>query len=102
MSVQRIFAKTSREALRLLKNELGEEAVILSNRPVDGGVEILAMPAADVAALTRAPVDKPRWRTCLVYHRCSAGHLQRLPALRLMRRLYRQLRPRCNPAPSTH
>jgi flagellar biosynthesis protein FlhF len=53
MSVQRIFAKTSREALRRLKNELGEEAVILSNRPVEGGVEILAMPASDVAAMTR-------------------------------------------------
>ena len=34
MNVQRIFAKTSREALRKLKTELGEEAIILSNRPV--------------------------------------------------------------------
>ncbi len=59
MSVQRIFAKTSREALRRLKNELGEEAVILSNRPVEGGVEILALAAADVAALTR-PAEQDR------------------------------------------
>jgi flagellar biosynthesis protein FlhF len=59
MNVQRIFAKTSREALRKLKTELGDEAIILSNRPVEGGVEILAMPAAEVAALSRK-VDKER------------------------------------------
>jgi len=53
MNVQRIFAKTSREALRKLKSELGEEAIILSNRPVEGGVEILAMPAAEVEVISR-------------------------------------------------
>jgi flagellar biosynthesis protein FlhF len=66
MNVQRIFAKTSREALRKLKSELGDEAIILSNRPVEGGVEIVAMPAAEVAAISRQAelerkeMDQPR------------------------------------------
>jgi flagellar biosynthesis protein FlhF len=51
MNVKRYFAKTAREALRMLKEELGPDAVVLSNRAANGGVEILALPAGDVAAL---------------------------------------------------
>ncbi|MDY0013347.1 MAG: flagellar biosynthesis protein FlhF [Rhodocyclaceae bacterium] len=51
MNVKRYFAKTAREALRALKEELGADAIVLSNRAVEGGVEILALPADGVAAL---------------------------------------------------
>ena len=51
MNVKRYFAKTAREALRMLKEELGPDAVVLSNRAANGGVEILALPAGDVATL---------------------------------------------------
>lgn len=54
MNVKRYFAKTAREALRMLKDELGPDAVVLSNRAANGGVEILALPAGDVASLQRA------------------------------------------------
>lgn len=54
MNVKRYFAKTAREALRLLKDDLGPDAVVLSNRAANGGVEILALPAGDVASLQRA------------------------------------------------
>ncbi|WP_374476664.1 flagellar biosynthesis protein FlhF [Zoogloea sp.] len=54
MNVKRYFAKTAREALRLLKEDLGPDAVVLSNRAANGGVEILALPAGDVATLQRA------------------------------------------------
>lgn len=54
MNVKRYFAKTAREALRMLKDELGPDAVVLSNRAANGGVEILALPAGDVATLQRA------------------------------------------------
>ena len=40
MNVKRIVAKTSREAMRQLREVLGPDAVILSNRAVDGGVEV--------------------------------------------------------------
>lgn len=54
MNVKRYFAQTAREALRALKAELGADAVVLSNRAVDGGVEILALPADAVGALQSA------------------------------------------------
>ena len=43
MNVRKFSANTSREAIRLLREALGSDAVILSNRNVDGRVEILAM-----------------------------------------------------------
>ena len=45
MNVKRYFAQTAREALRMLKEELGADAIVLSNRSLDGGVEIVALPA---------------------------------------------------------
>lgn len=49
MNVKRYVAKTAKEALAKVRVELGPDAVVLKNRPVPGGVEILAMP--DEAAL---------------------------------------------------
>ncbi len=59
MNVKRIVAKTSREAMRQLRDELGPDAVILSNRAVEGGVEVLAMPAEDIAAFAPPVVETP-------------------------------------------
>lgn len=42
MKIRRYFGKDMREALRLVKEELGEEAVIMSNRKVSDGVELVA------------------------------------------------------------
>ena len=52
MQVRRYFAKTAREALKELKEALGADAIVLSNRAVEGGVEILALPADAVRAAT--------------------------------------------------
>ena len=57
MNVKRIVAKTSREAMRQLREVLGPDAVILSNRAVEGGVEVLAMPAEDIAAFAPPVVE---------------------------------------------
>ena len=46
MNVKRFVAPTAREALARVRAELGADAVVLRNRPVHGGVEILAMPDA--------------------------------------------------------
>jgi flagellar biosynthesis protein FlhF len=51
MNVKKFTAPTSREALRKVRDALGPDAVILSNRPVDGVVEILALDNDDVASL---------------------------------------------------
>lgn len=41
MKVKRFFAQTMAEALKQVSHEMGPDAVILSNRRVDGGVEIV-------------------------------------------------------------
>ncbi len=43
MNIKKFTAPSSREALRQVRMILGEDAVILSNRNVDGQIEILAM-----------------------------------------------------------
>lgn len=52
MNVKKFTAATSREALRKVRDALGPDAVILSNRPVDGIVEILALANDDVASVS--------------------------------------------------
>ncbi len=59
MNVKRIVARTSREAMRQLRDALGPDAVILSNRAVEGGVEVLALPAEDIAAMAPPVVEEP-------------------------------------------
>jgi len=58
MNVKKFTAATSREALRKVREALGPDAVILSNRPVDGVVEILALANEDAASLA-APSTLP-------------------------------------------
>lgn len=55
MTVRRIVAPTAREALRQVKELLGEDAVIIANKPVEGGVEITAMSADGLDALSSVP-----------------------------------------------
>lgn len=45
MKIKRYFGSDAREAMRLVREDQGPEAVILANRSVNGGVEIIA--AAD-------------------------------------------------------
>ena len=51
MNVKKFFANTSREALRKVRDALGPDAVILSNRSTEGGVEILALASEDISSL---------------------------------------------------
>lgn len=54
MNVRRYVAGTSRDALLAVRRGLGPDALILSNRPVDGGVEILALAKDDLPAFAGA------------------------------------------------
>lgn len=58
MNVKKYTASNSRDALRKVRDELGPEAVILSNRSVEGGVEIMALANEDIAALVAPSVEK--------------------------------------------
>ncbi len=53
MKVKRYVARTSREALRQVKDELGNDAVILSNRKTRDGVEIMALAEAEMSNLVQ-------------------------------------------------
>ncbi len=59
MKVKRLFGTDMRQAIRRVREELGPEAVILSNRRVNGGVEILAALEFDAAMLEQAEEPSP-------------------------------------------
>ncbi|MGB7526182.1 MAG: flagellar biosynthesis protein FlhF, partial [Castellaniella sp.] len=42
MNISRFFGATNREAMRQVRLALGSDALIISNKRVSGGVEILA------------------------------------------------------------
>lgn len=52
VNVRKFVGKTAREALAALKAELGADAVVLSNRAVAEGVEIVAIPAESMGELS--------------------------------------------------
>lgn len=51
MKIKRFFASDVRSAMRMVREELGEDAVILSNRRVNGGIEIISAIDYDENAL---------------------------------------------------
>ncbi len=72
MNVKRFVARTAREALTHVKHAFGDDAVVLSTRPCEEGVEVLAMApegmqhierlssTAPVAVAPSAPVAEPQ------------------------------------------
>jgi len=55
MNVRKFIAANARDALRKVKETLGNDAIILSNRGVPGGVEIMAVAARDMAMIVPTP-----------------------------------------------
>lgn len=49
--IKKFHASTTRDALRQVRDALGADAIILSNRQVDGGIEIIAVADLDINAL---------------------------------------------------
>ncbi len=62
MNVRKFVAASARDALRKVKELLGPDAIILSNRAIPGGVEIMAVAASDMEMIVPTPVQeaKPR------------------------------------------
>ncbi|MGA7800588.1 MAG: flagellar biosynthesis protein FlhF [Gammaproteobacteria bacterium] len=54
MKIKRYFAPDMRQAIRMVREEQGPDAVILSNRKVNGGVEIISAIDYDEALVERA------------------------------------------------
>ncbi len=61
MKVQSFSGATSREVLQKVKEAFGDDALILSNREVAGGIEVVALPASEakLAAAKPEPVTSP-------------------------------------------
>lgn len=60
MNVRKFIAANARDALRKVKETLGNDAIILSNRGIPGGVEIMAVAARDMAMIVPTQVaDAP-------------------------------------------
>ncbi|WP_298927228.1 flagellar biosynthesis protein FlhF [uncultured Ramlibacter sp.] len=57
MNVRRFVGRNAREAIAQARGAWGDQAVVLSNRPIPGGVEILAMESAE------APMHSNRAKT---------------------------------------
>ncbi|MGM0692385.1 MAG: flagellar biosynthesis protein FlhF [Pseudomonadota bacterium] len=55
MSVIRFTGNTSRDAMRQVRESLGDDALILANRRTEQGVEILAMADEAMAGMTASP-----------------------------------------------
>lgn len=68
MRIKRTFATTMREALQLVKQEQGPDAVILGNKKVPGGVELISaidydeQVVSEYAASAPTPAQKPKSR----------------------------------------
>ena len=59
MSAQRFVAANATDALRRIKAELGGDAVVLSSNEVAGGIEIVAIAAADLVSLSPQVAPAP-------------------------------------------
>ncbi len=57
MKINRFFAKDMRQAIQKVREALGPDAVILSNKAVEGGVELVAAIDYDESSVVAAAVD---------------------------------------------
>ncbi len=93
MVVKKFYGATTRDALRQVRDELGPDALILSNRQVaGGGFEIMAVAEADVAVLTSMPAaastPKPSPRATQNGARLMQSAQKEAPANRSVARAY--------------
>jgi flagellar biosynthesis protein FlhF len=62
MNVKRFTGRTSRDALNLVRQALGDDAVVLSTRPCPDGVEVLAMAPDAMQQIEQAAAQAPTVR----------------------------------------
>jgi len=60
MNVKRFTARNTREAMSLVRQAFGDDAVVLSNKPCPQGVEVLAMAPEGMSQIERVAASAPR------------------------------------------
>jgi flagellar biosynthesis GTPase FlhF len=68
MTPQKFVGATSREVLQKVKHALGDDALIVSNRPFANGIEVTALAASDLSGA------RPRRSGCQCRRNCRRGH----------------------------
>jgi flagellar biosynthesis protein FlhF len=63
MNIKRFFGKNSREALSMVRKALGDDAVILSNRAMNGGNEIMAFREEDMNTMVDRDAEEQNFST---------------------------------------
>ena len=59
MSVKRFVGASARECLRRVKDEMGPDAVVISNKPLGNGVEVVAMTPDSLDAISQQAAARP-------------------------------------------
>ena len=99
MVVKKFYAQSTREALRQVREDLGADALILSNRPtLGGGVEIMAVADSDFASMatdlsgSEKSTHPPRQNAHLLTQKNGASYTNPTdsPASRALERAYDQ------------
>lgn len=73
MKIKRIIASDMREAMRQVRRVFGDDAVILSNKPVSGGVEVIAAMDFDEKAIQLAAAQQSASRIAGTSERPAAS-----------------------------
>src|SRR5487761_2450485 len=83
MKVRKFCGATAREALRKVKEELGADALILSNRPIAGGVEITEQSEDDAIVLKTPPQAEAQQEPAVTLDRVDVAEI--MDEIRMMR-----------------
>lgn len=88
MVVKKFYAQSTRDALRQVREDLGADALILSNRPtLGGGVEIMAVADSEFASMATNLSGSPHSKNP---PRQTSQSLTSTPAARALERAYQQ------------
>lgn len=88
MNCKRFTARTSREALTLVRQAFGEDAVVLSTKPCAEGVEVLAMAPDGMAQIEQMSATAPK---------VSAPAVKQTPPARKGKSLAERIEPEATP-----
>jgi flagellar biosynthesis protein FlhF len=88
MNCKRFTARTSREALTLVRQAFGEDAVVLSTKPCAEGVEVLAMAPEGMAHIEQISATAPK---------VSAPAVRQTPPARKGKSLAERVEPEATP-----
>jgi flagellar biosynthesis protein FlhF len=79
LNVKRFTARNSREALRLVREALGDDAIVLSTKPAATGVEVMAMAPDSLGRLERWLPSRSRPLRPLTRRRAPPSWRRRAP-----------------------